>query len=378
VEKICCYQPLIQTYAVQSKSGIAHSPQTLDQYISTSINSLDGEDILKLSCCLGFLSFHGVESARDNRTVDKVEDCYLYCVGRLREICKINMESLRYNLQARNIRTVIYILAVTSLHHFNPKYEYSEEGEAFLWQMTNCKEGLVNRMAVATFCVSIWPFVKETLAGEQLEFPEVTMVQYEARWYIRLQYKRQAPRLFDVADAHQAQDCGSSEDQIHRSYDHLLKGRHLETAIAKEFLVECIKMESKRTLGRQVGWLRLILDWDKKLDVRLCCFLPFVQLVKFLLESGCTQKQNSVLPDIQVFLSRHATHERSPSVDEAVCPTSTYTGSNLRNLLDEIASLVDTGHGADMCSSRDVFAASVAVGAATDALLRRAEASLHP
>ena len=374
-----CYQVTLQRYAVQSKSGVAHQPQSLDAYIQTSVNSGNGEDILKLSCCLGYLSFFGVKAARDNLTVDKIDGCFLYCVGRLRDICKKNEEALFCYLVSCNMREVMKIIAVTSLHLFNPRCRYSEDGDAFVWQIANAGEAAVNSMGVATFCVGIWPFVKEVLVGKEIDIPKISMQQFESRWYIRFYFEKKqgASFVFDVDRVHR---FGENERSEHNTDVHTLSGQascdeQSENALGKLFLVEFVRMESGKS-SDEASWIRLVLNWDKKLNTRLCCFLPFVKFLKDFLESACVS--SPFLADIPMFLGRHATHTEMDCIDDACrsCLASCQTCCR-RKYLGQIASSLDDAGRVCPSSARDVYAASLAVGSSVDALLRRAQGALR-
>ena len=368
-------QSSIQRFAVQSKSGAAaQAPKSLQDFVATTINSQDGLDILKLSCCLGYLLIHGKEALADGFGFDKVEGCVLFCVGRLRDICKEIFSSIRRDFLSRNMTSAVRTIALTALQRFAKNFHYSEgEGESFIWHIAHDKAGLVNSMAIATFCLGIWPFLKESCvcdSNQSVILPEISMFQsaINGRWWIRLlpAHQQQAFEI-DVSLFHQKDATSSDTLEISTQGGPETRHEYDVTTVGKLLLVEFLKVESRKSNQRQSKWIRCLIDWNQKYDIGLCCFLPFLELIRSGLSSGWLSRNS--FAELQILVSQHQAHEV-----ERKDPEET---RRVQRAVEDISEVLARCGGADQCTAGNVLSASVAVGCAADELMLRAEAQLN-
>ncbi len=377
-------QPSIQRYATQSRSGVAQPSQTLQQYISVLLNSEEGVDVLKLSCCLGYMASEGIDAARDTLGLDKVEDCVLHLIGRLRKISKEMSSSLQYSIETSNYREIVHAIAVTSLEKYCVNCQFSVDGDSFFWLTANERAEQINSMAVATFCVGIWPFVKETLINEPrftAKIPEIMMVKYMSRWFIKFRSSGgEADKLFDVSLLHQnysslttGPTCDGGSSSLTLESD----SYSAECDLGKTFLLEFLALEYKNFRGKPSKCIRSILEWNHSLDLKLCCFLPFVEFFEKLMKSGCIP--SSALPGVQKFICLHENHsEDSALVNDRCLDASDTNSSRLLRALESISSLLEENGRADSCSVADVYSASLAVSSSVDLIFDRLERSSWP
>jgi hypothetical protein len=380
-------QPTIQRYAIQSRSGATQASQTLQQYILVLLNSEEGVDVLKLSCSLGYMASEGVEAARDTLGLDKVEDCVFHCIGRLREISKEMGSSLKSCIERSDFREIIHAISVTALEKFNSECQFSADGDSFFWRLANEKAAHINSMAVATFCVGIWPFMKETLLNElrfTAKLPEIKIMQFKSRWFIRIKTSgKEADILFDLSDFHQ--DDSSLTKGLSRDggsgplpFESDTPTHNTEGDLGKAFLLEFLGLECKNLRdGKQSKCIRSILEWNQKLDLRLCCFLPFVEYLENMIMLGCIP--SSALPEVQKFVCVHENHNiNSFIVNDRGLDSSGSSSPRLRRALDNLSRLLVEQGRPDRCSLADVYSASLAVGSSVDVVLDRLERSSWP